>query len=440
MTTSLTKGQNGSITASDVVVSLELTTPADLSALLVKADGKVRSDADFVFFNQPSGPGVRLVPGSPGQAASLAVSLGAIPADIEQVRAVITLDDASSTFGRFAPPTARVSDATGVLYEYRIEGLSSESIVIALELYRRQGAWKVRAVGQGYAGGFAALVTDHGVSVDDAPAAPAPAPVPTPAPAPQQQYTQPAPPPPAPAQQPYGGPAPEPQYAQAPPPQPYGQGAPAQQYGQAQPPAAPPAEVSLTKNRPVSLVKGQRVTLRKDGGVALTFLRMGLGWDPVEKRGLFGNRTADVDLDASAVLFADHNIVDVAYYGQLTSKDGSIQHQGDNLTGEGAGDDEVVLVDLTRVPPHVNTLMFIVTSYKGHTFEQVRNAFCRLVDGTTNAELARYTLQGGMPFTGMVMAKVYRQGPEWKLQAIGEGIQAKHPGEAAPQLGRFLAT
>ena len=454
MTTSLAKGQNGPITASDVVVSLELTTPADLSALLVKADGKVRSDADFVFFNQPTGPGVRLVPGAPGQAASLAVSLGAIPADIEQVRAVITLDDASSTFGRFAPPTARVADATGaVLYEYRIEGLSSESIVIALELYRRQGAWKVRAVGQGYAGGFAALVTDHGVSVDDAPAAPTPAPQPAPPtppaqPAPPQQpytqpaqqYAQPAPP------QPYGEPAAQPQYAQAPPPQSYGQAAPPQPYGQPAPaqqapaPAAPPAEVSLTKNRPVSLVKGQRVTLRKEGGVALTFLRMGLGWDPVEKRGLFGNRSADIDLDASAVLFADHNIVDVAYYGQLTSKDGSIQHQGDNLTGEGAGDDEVVLVDLTRVPPHVNTLMFIVTSYKGHTFEQVRNAFCRLVDGTTNAELARYTLQGGMPFTGMVMAKVYRQGPEWKLQAIGEGIQAKHPGEAAPQLGRFLAT
>ncbi|WP_420749109.1 TerD family protein [Rhodococcus sp. O3] len=447
MTTSLAKGQNGPITASDVVVSLELTTPADLSALLVKADGKVRSDADFVFFNQPTGPGVRLVPGAPGQAASLAVSLGAVPADIEQVRAVITLDDASSTFGQFAPPTARVSDATGaVLYEYRIEGLSSESIVIALELYRRQGAWKVRAVGQGYAGGFAALVTDHGVSVDDAPAAqPAPQPA-APQPAAPQPYSQPAAPQPQYTQprytqqappQPYGHPAPAPQYPQTAPPQPYGQPAAAQQ---APAPAAPPAEVSLTKNRPVSLVKGQKVTLRKEGGVALTFLRMGLGWDPVEKRGLFGNRSVDIDLDASAVLFADHNIVDVAYYGQLTSKDGSIQHQGDNLTGEGAGDDEVVLVDLTRIPPHVNTVMFIVTSYKGHTFEQVRNAFCRLVDGTTNAELARYTLQGGMPFTGMVMAKVYRQGPEWKLQAIGEGIQAKHPGEAAPQLGRFLAT
>lgn len=404
MPTPLSKGQNGPLTASDVVVSLELTTPADLSALLVKADGKVRSDADFVFFNQPTGPGVRLVSGAPGQAASLAVSLAQVPADIDQVRAVITLDDASSSFGRFAPPTARVSDSAGtVLYEYRIDGLSTESIVIALELYRRQGAWKVRAVGQGYAGGFAALVTDHGVSVDDAPAQPAAAPqpvAPTPAPAPPVQQTPP----------------------------------PAQQT-----PPAQPAEVSLTKNRPVSLVKGQKVTLRKDGGVALTFLRMGLGWDPVEKRGLFGNRSANIDLDASAVMFADNQIADVVYYGQLQSKDGSIQHQGDNLTGAGEGDDEVMLVDLTRVPAHVTTVMFIVTSYKGHTFEQVQNAFCRLVDGTIDTELARYTLQGGMPFTGMVMAKVYRQGSEWKLQAIGEGMQAKHPGEAAPQLGRFLA-
>jgi len=412
--TSLSKGQNGPLTVSDVVVSLELTTPADLSALLVKADGKVRSDADFVFFNQPVGPGVRLVPGQAGQNSSLAVSLPQVPADIDQVRAVITLDDATSSFGRFAPPTARVSDAAGnVLFEYRIEGLSSESIVIALELYRRQGSWKVRAVGQGYAGGFAALVTDHGVSVDDAPAAAS-------APAPSVAQTPPPPP-----------------QAATPPP------APQQQYNQAPPPAAAPAEpaeVSLTKNRPVSLVKGQKVTLRKDGGVALTYLRMGLGWDPIEKRGLFGNRSADIDLDASAVLFADHNIVDVAYYGQLQSKDGSIQHQGDNLTGEGAGDDEVVLVDLTRIPAHITTVMFVVTSYKGHSFEQVQNAFCRLVDGTTNGELARYTMQGGMPFTGMVMAKVYREGNSWKLQAIGEGIQAKHPGEAAPQLGRFLAT
>ncbi|OZF00427.1 stress protein, partial [Rhodococcus sp. 15-2388-1-1a] len=182
----MSKGQNGPLTVGDVVVSIALAVPADLSALLVTDAGKVRTDADFVFFNQPTGPGVRLEPGQGGP-ARLAVSLAAVPADIEQIRAVITLDDASSNFGRSAAPVARVSDAGGnVLYEYTIDGLSSESIVIALEIYRRQGSWKVRAVGQGYAGGFAALVTDHGVSVDDAPA---PAPTPPPAPA--------SPPPPA---------------------------------------------------------------------------------------------------------------------------------------------------------------------------------------------------------------------------------------------------
>ncbi|TDP43226.1 TerD family protein [Nocardia ignorata] len=445
MSATLAKGQNGPLAVSDVVISLQLTAPADLSALLVTEQGKVRTDADFVFYNQPSGPGVDLRPGPAGQPASLAVSLPAVPAEIDQIRAVITLDDATSNFGRFAPPTAIISDAAGnQLYSYLIEGLNAESIVIALELYRRQGGWKVRAVGQGYAGGFAALVTDHGVQVDDSPAQPAAAPqqaAPPPPPAPS--YQQPAPayappgggyPPPAPPQQPpVGGGYPPPQQGGYPPP-------PGGGYPPAASPAAPPqptGEISLSKDRPVSLQKGQRVTLRKEGA-ALTFVKMGLGWDPVRTRGMFGNRTVDIDLDASVCLFADQNLVDVAYYGQLSSKDGSVRHQGDNLTGEGEGDDEMILVDLTRIPAHISTLLFIVTSYKGHTFEQVQNAFCRLIDGTTNGELARYTLAGGMPFTAMAMAKVYRSGGDWKMQALGEGFQAKHPGEAVPQLGRFL--
>lgn len=450
MSATLAKGQNGPLAVSDVVISLQLTAPADLSALLVTEQGKVRTDADFVFYNQPSGPGVDLRPGPAGQAASLAVSLPAVPADIDQIRAVITLDDANSNFGRFAPPTAIVSDAAGnQLFEYRIDGLDAESIVIALELYRRQGGWKVRAVGQGYAGGFAALVTDHGVQVDDSPA---------PAAAPQQAVPQQAPPPPAypaqaapsyPPQQapvyapPGGGYPPPPGPAQQPPgagyPPPPGPGPGYPPPAQAAPPQ-PAGEISLSKDRPVSLQKGQRVTLRKDGGAALTFVKMGLGWDPVRTRGMFGNRTVDIDLDASVCLFADNNLVDVAYYGQLSSKDGSVRHQGDNLTGEGEGDDEMILVDLTRIPAHISTLLFIVTSYKGHTFEQVQNAFCRLIDGANNGELARYTLAGGMPFTAMAMAKVYRVGADWKMQALGEGFQAKHPGEAVPQLGRFLGT
>ncbi|GAB2649163.1 TerD family protein [Nocardia goodfellowii] len=413
MSATLAKGQNGPLATNDVVISVQLAAPADLSALLVTERGKVRSDADFVFFNQPSGPGVNLQPAPAGQPASLAVSLNSVPPDIEQIRAVITLDDASSNFGQFPPPTALVSDSSGnQLFEYQITGLQSESIVIALELYRRQGSWKVRAVGQGYAGGFAALVTDHGVTVEDsassAAAQASPPPVNPPTYPPQQQYAPPA------------GQSYPPPTQQAPAPQSTG-------------------EVSLSKDRSVSLVKGQRVTLRKEGGAALTFVKMGLGWDPVQTRGMFGNRTVDIDLDASVIMFADANPADYAYYGQLSSKDGSVRHQGDNLTGEGEGDDEMILVDLTRIPAHISTLIFIVTSYKGHTFEQVQNAFCRLIDGINNAELARYTLAGGMAFTGMAMAKVYRAGADWKMQALGEGFQAKHPGEAIPQLGRFLS-
>ncbi|WP_405136184.1 TerD family protein [Nocardia sp. NBC_01388] len=393
MVATLVKGQNAALTAPDVVVSVQVAAPAELSALLVTEQGKVRSDADFVFYNQPSGPGVRL---QAGQTPSVAVSFAQVPAEIAQIRAVISLENAGSNFGQIAPPTAIVSDTAGNrLYEYRIADLSAESIVVAVELYRRQGSWKVRAVGQGYAGGFAALVTDHGVSVDDAPRTSMPAASPYP--------TQ---PPPAPLP--------------PPPPAPHSSG-----------------EVSLSKDRPVSLAKGQRVTLRKDGGVALTAVRMGLGWDPV-KKGFFGSRAVDIDLDAWVAMFAGRNLVDVAYYGQLTSKDSSIRHQGDNLVGGGQGDDEVIQVDLTRVSQRVDTLLFIVTSYQGHTFEQVRNAFCRLVDGTTGTELARFTLSGGMPFTGLAMAKLYRSGGDWKMQAIGDGFQAKHPGEAVPQLGRWV--
>ncbi|GEM33649.1 hypothetical protein NN3_46560 [Nocardia neocaledoniensis NBRC 108232] len=428
MSVTLTKGQNGPLTVDDVVVSVRLAAPADLSALLVTDQGKVRTDADFVFYNQPTGPGVRLQPTSPGHPAAVAVSLRQVPADIAAIRAVITLEDSSGSFGTIAPPVASITDASAnTLYEYRIDGLSSESVVIAVELYRRQGSWKVRAVGQGYAGGFAALVTDHGVSVEDpAPAAPPPSPPVSAQPAaPRPAY------PPTPAVTPYP--------VQQPPPPTY-PATPAPALGRtpaAQQPPHPGGEVSLSKNHPVSLAKGQRVTLRKDGGVALTFIRMGLGWDPITRGGLFGRRASEIDLDASVAMYAGTDLVDVAYYGQLTSKDGSIRHQGDNLTGEGEGDDEVVLVDLTRVPAHVSTLLFFVTSYKGHTFEQVTNAFCRLIDGTTNTELARYSLTGGMPFTAMAMAKVFRAGADWKMQALGEGFHATHPGEAIPQLARF---
>ncbi len=209
--------------------------------------------------------------------------------------------------------------------------------------------------------------------------------------------------------------------------------------GAAQPPRG---EVSLVKGRPVSLAKGQRVSLVKNGNQALTRVKMGLGWDPIKRSGgggFFGGgkREVQIDLDAAAVLFAGNQPVDVAFYNQLRSKDGSVQHTGDNRTGEGEGDDEVITVDLTTVPPQVDSIVFVVTSYEGQTFEQVHNAFCRLVDHT-DGELARYQLAGGMAYTALAMAKIYRSGGGWKLQALGEGLQARTPIEAAPLLVRWL--
>ncbi len=171
----------------------------------------------------------------------------------------------------------------------------------------------------------------------------------------------------------------------------------------------------------VNLSKGQGISLQKADGGTLTAVRMGLGWQAAPRRGLFGTRTKEIDLDASAVLFADKQPVDVAFFQQLVSKDGSVRHTGDNLVGGAGqgGDDEAILVDLQRVPVHVNQIVFTVNSFTGQTFAEVQNAFCRLVDETTGQELARYTLDGGGPYTAQIMAKVHRVGNGWQMTAIG---------------------
>jgi tellurium resistance protein TerZ len=183
----------------------------------------------------------------------------------------------------------------------------------------------------------------------------------------------------------------------------------------------------------VNMTKGQRISLEKPGG-QLTLVRMGLGWDAVKKKGLFGSREREIDLDASCVLYADGRLADVVYFGKLTSDDGAVRHTGDNLTGAGDGDDESVIVDLNRVPVHVSSLVFTVSSFNGQTFNEVANAFCRLVDETNGAELARFELSGGGQHTGMVMAKVYRHGPAWKMAAIGEPAMGRTFKDMLPAL------
>ena len=190
----------------------------------------------------------------------------------------------------------------------------------------------------------------------------------------------------------------------------------------------------------VNLQKGQKISLEKEAGGTLTSVVMGLGWDVAKKKGLFGfGREQSIDLDASCFVFDDNNNpLDLVYFGQLASRDGSIQHSGDNRTGEGDGDDEQIAVALNRIPANVKTLVFTVSNYTGQNFSQVENAYCRLVDGQTGKEIARYNLSAQGNHTAQIMAKVYRHNGEWKMHAIGENSQGATPDLILPKIVPYL--
>ncbi|MCW2644709.1 MAG: hypothetical protein JWP07_818 [Pseudonocardiales bacterium] len=189
----------------------------------------------------------------------------------------------------------------------------------------------------------------------------------------------------------------------------------------------------------VSLSKGQKVSLTKAGGGTLSKVRMGLGWDAMRKKGLFGSRAQSIDLDASALLFdAAGNLVDQVWFQQLTSKDGSVQHTGDNRTGAGDGDDESIKVDLSRVPPTVATLVFTVNSFTGQDFSQIENAFVRLIDESNETEIARYDLTGTGSHTAQIMAKVSRDGQGWSMTALGNAASGRTFHDLLPAIAGFL--
>lgn len=189
----------------------------------------------------------------------------------------------------------------------------------------------------------------------------------------------------------------------------------------------------------VNLSKGQKVSLTKSSGGTLTRVRMGLGWDAVKKRGFFGKKEQEIDLDASGLLFdGAGQLVDVVWFNQLGSKDGSVVHTGDNRTGAGDGDDESIVVDLTRVPAHVTTIVFTVNSFTGHDFSQIESAFCRLVDETDGSEIARYELTGSGTHNAQVMAKVSRDGAGWSMTAIGAPTSGRTFDQLLPAVSPHL--
>lgn len=189
----------------------------------------------------------------------------------------------------------------------------------------------------------------------------------------------------------------------------------------------------------VSLNKNQTISLKKQS-TALSKLHFGLGWDPIkkEKKGflssLFGGITDSIDLDASCIMLdVNGKNIDEVWFCHLKSKCRSVIHSGDNLTGEGDGDDEVIKVDLIKLPFEVEYLVFTVNSFRGQTFNDVDNAFCRVLD-QNNQELARYQLTEQGPHTGIIIATLKRNGGSWDFTAQGFPCNGRTIKDIYPQI------
>ncbi|MEL3950828.1 TerD family protein [Streptomyces sp. LNU-CPARS28] len=396
----MTPGSNIPLTAARVTVDVTAPVRLDVSGLLLTADGKVRSDDDFIFYNQPAGPGVTYRSGGGTSPDAITVDTSAVPPGIEKIVVTASPDAAGQSFQGVEPTaTIRNADDGSVLATFTPPQLGAETALVIVEVYLRNGAWKARAVGQGYSNGLAGIATDFGVTVEE----PAPA-------APVQPAAPMAPPTGPPVQMP-PPPAADPRLAQQPPapPAPAAPAAPAPDAG----------KINLDKGR-VSLQKNQTVSLVKGGRPLLSQVKMGLGWEPAF-------RGKDIDLDASVIAYGpQRNHIDSCYFGKLKILKGAVKHSGDNLTGEGGGDDEVIVVDLGALPQEVTGLVFTVNSFSGQKFTEVAKAYCRLIDGATGEELVRFDLTNAEAQTGVMMAKLIRQFTgEWDMTAMGEFVKSR---------------
>ncbi|MBA9086255.1 stress response protein SCP2 [Fontibacillus solani] len=189
----------------------------------------------------------------------------------------------------------------------------------------------------------------------------------------------------------------------------------------------------------ISLVKGQKIDLTK-GNAGLTRITVGLGWDPVETEsvGFFGRKKktgVNIDCDASAILLDANGRLakrtNVVCFHNLTSPCGSVKHTGDNLTGEGDGDDEQILISLDKVPADVHRILMCVNIYncesRGQDFGMIKSAYIRVLNSVQNQELIRFNLTDSYAgMTALIVGEIYRHNDEWKFNAIGEGAHAAH--------------
>lgn len=376
-TLSLSKGNNLSLTKTDpslrramIGLGWDPRTTAgeqfdlDASALLVGANGRVRSNDDFIFYNQ-----LQSVDGSvvhqgdnrtgdgDGDDEQILIDLDAVAPDVERVVIVVTIDQAEArhqNFGQVRGAFCRVVNdetANEVVRFDLTEDAASETGMIFSEIYRYNGEWKFRAVGQGTLPASAAWRPTTASSSTDR-----------------------------------------------------------------------PHRLKGTTMAGLTLTKGNNLSLTKTSP-GLTVATVGLGWDPRTTTG------EQFDLDASALLLSASGKVrsdaDFIFYNQPRSADGSVEHKGDNRTGQGDGDDEQISIDLTSLPADVDRVVIVVSidqgEARGQNFGQVRSAYSRVLD-QDGTEIVRFDLsEDAAPETAMIFSEIYRNGAEWKFRAVGQG-------------------
>ena len=182
----------------------------------------------------------------------------------------------------------------------------------------------------------------------------------------------------------------------------------------------------------INLEKGQKIALDE----SLKSVSMRLGWDV--STGFFGGKS-DIDLDASCAMFDDeNNIISTVSFRNKSTFGGFIQHSGDNLTGKGDGDDEIISIKLNLLPSIVKSIVFVVTSYRGQTFDKVNNCFSRLVDESNGTEISRYKLSEKGSHTALIMSKLYRHNGVWKMASIGQSLNASEISQSISTIKTFL--
>lgn len=192
----------------------------------------------------------------------------------------------------------------------------------------------------------------------------------------------------------------------------------------------------------ISLQKGQKISLTKENE-SLNKIIIGLGWDQIEQKksgfSFFSTKQATIDCDASAFILENGKLDkrdDVVYYGNLKHSSSAVKHMGDNLTGEGDGDDEQIVVELGKIPTKYDKIILVVNIYKANDrkqdFGMIKNAFIRLVDMKTNKEICKYNLtENYSGCTAMIFGELYYHDKEWKFNAIGQGTNDSDLGKLA---------